>query len=175
MVLRHYPYVVFEESGYSYLIDFAASGYFEVLLVLATTLGLSNSVVLLDEPVLNLHPSKQRELYRFLSDQAGKQGNQLLIVTHSSTFATVDDLSKAIRFDQSAGESRSRRLEAAEPWQSAQTVKELDRMPRLLEALFARAVVLVEGGAEAAALPIWFEKCPGRDGSPGERWTCSWT
>jgi hypothetical protein len=163
MVLRHYPYIVFEESGYSYLIDFAASGYFEVLLVLATTLGPSNCVVLLDEPVLNLHPSKQRELYTFLTTRAAELKNQLLIVTHSATFASVDDLGHAIRFDRSAGQSHCRRLESSDSRQAAQTAKELERTPRLLESLFCRAVVLVEGGAEAAALPIWFAKCPGGD------------
>jgi hypothetical protein len=161
VVLRHYPYIVFEESGYSFLLEFAASGYFEVLLVLATSIGPSKFVVLLDEPVLNLHPSKQRELYRFLSDRAAELGNQLLIVTHSSTFASVDDLGKAIRFERSGGGSCFRRLQTSDPRQAAQTSKELERTPRLLEALFCRTAILVEGGAEAAALPIWFEKCPG--------------
>jgi AAA domain, putative AbiEii toxin, Type IV TA system/AAA ATPase domain len=167
LVLRHFPYILFEESGYSFLMDFAASGFFEVLLVLTTSIGPSNCVVLLDEPVLNLHPSKQRELYRFLSERASGLGNQLLIVTHSSTFASVDDLSKAIRFDRASGEAKGRRLQSGNARQTAQTVKELERMPRLLEALFSRGVILVEGGAEASALPIWFEKCQGGEGLSG--------
>lgn len=159
--VRRYPHIVFEEEGYSFLIDFAASGYFEVLLVLATSMGPSESVVLLDEPVLNLHPSKQRELYAFLTKQADALRNQLLIVTHSGSLVSPDDLARAVRMEREGGVSRMRRLESHDTWQTAQTVKELDRSPRLLESLFSRGVVLVEGGAEAAALPIWFEKCPG--------------
>lgn len=166
-VLRHFPYIVFEEADYSYLAQFAASGFLEVLLVLTTTIGPEGFVVLLDEPVLNLHPSKQRELYRFLSREAAKLNNQLLIVTHSNSFVTPEDLAKAIRFDRSGGQSRVRRLASEEPRQNAQTIKELERTPRLLDALFARGVVLVEGGAEAAALPIWFERCKGGELLPG--------
>lgn len=158
---KHYPYIVFEEEGYSFLVDFGAAGFFEVLLVLAATMGPTHSVVLLDEPVMNLHPSKQRELYEFLKSDARDRSNQLFIVTHSTNFVSVEDLAKALRFTRGTTGPVVRRLQYEGTWEEAQAHKDLDRTPRLLDALFARKVILVEGGGEAAALPLWFAKCAG--------------
>ncbi len=141
--------------------DFAAAGLCEILEVLFYVCGPTESVILLDEPALNLHPSKQRELYSALRRIAAAASNQLVIVTHSSSFVAPADLIQAFRFTKSADGTFVHRLQFADDKQRAQALKDAERYPRVLDALFAKGVILLEGYQEEAGLPIWFSKCEG--------------
>ncbi len=60
-------------------IDSMGAGLGEVLYLLSVTIGLRESVLLLDEPSLNLHPLMMKRLMRKLSEY----GNQTAVITHS--------------------------------------------------------------------------------------------
>lgn len=98
------------------------------------------SVIAIDEPELHLHPTSQRTVADLLSGA----GNQKLIVTHSPYVLHRFEPSEVIALDRSGGchqigSAKLSRVEKARAhWWS----------PRLLEALTARFVILVEGAAD---------------------------
>jgi len=153
--------VVVSEGDFSYPADFAAAGMCEILQVLCAACGPTSSVLLLDEPALNLHPNKQRELYSALVTDARANSNQIFIVTHSSSFVSPRDMTRALRLTVQEGRTRVHRLGLADAREDAQMMKDVERYPRFLDALFAKGVVLLEGYQEEAGLPPWFLKCEG--------------
>lgn len=98
------------------------------------------NVLAIDEPELHLHPTSQRTAADLLSGE----GNQKLIVTHSPYVLHRFEPSEVIAVDRlgkchQIGETKLSRVEKVRAhWWS----------PRLLEALTARFVVLVEGDAD---------------------------
>ncbi len=155
-----YPRLVMRSGNFEFPIEAEAAGNLEVLLVLYSTAGITDSVALLDEPALNLHPSKQRTLYSFLREAASTNRNQFFIVTHSTTFVAPDDLVSAVRVIPSVSGSTLRRLQYRSASERARAKREGQFNHELLSGLFADRALIFEGHDEAAALPIWFEKCP---------------
>ncbi|WP_256984128.1 ATP-dependent nuclease [Rhodococcus sp. 05-2256-B1] len=98
------------------------------------------NVLAIDEPEIHLHPTSQRTAADLLSGN----GNQKIIVTHSPYILHRFEPSEVIAVDRDGichqvKESRLSRVEKVRAhWWS----------PRLLEALTARFVVLVEGTAD---------------------------
>lgn len=98
------------------------------------------NVLAIDEPELHLHPTSQRTA----SDLLSGPGNQKIIVTHSPYVLHRFEPSEVVAIDRNGvchqvGDSALSRVEKARAqWWS----------PRILEALTARVVVLVEGDAD---------------------------
>lgn len=98
------------------------------------------NVIAIDEPELHLHPTSQRTVADLLSGE----GNQKIIVTHSPYILHRFEPSEVISVDRHGkchqiGTTKLSRVEKARAhWWS----------PRILEALTARFVVLVEGVAD---------------------------
>lgn len=157
---RLFPRIIVRKQSFEFPIELEAAGFIEVLLVLYATVGVTDSVVLLDEPALNLHPTKQRELYAFLKEHAESRHNQLFVVTHSTTFVAPADLVTAVRVMPGDRGSRLRRIRYAKKYERERARKEGLLRPEVLNALFAERVILFEGHDEAAAFPDWFERCP---------------
>ena len=72
--------VVNEESREEFQLADAGSGVAESLYLLTLALGSGDSVILLDEPSLNMHPGLARAV---LSGIRNAGGNQIMIATHS--------------------------------------------------------------------------------------------
>lgn len=98
------------------------------------------NVLTIDEPELHLHPTSQRTVADLLSED----GNQKIIVTHSPYILHRFDPSEVIAVDRhgqchQVGNSKLSKIERVRAqWWS----------PRLLEALTARFVIVVEGDAD---------------------------
>ncbi|RLP09502.1 ATP-dependent nuclease [Propionibacterium australiense] len=98
------------------------------------------NVLAIDEPELHLHPTSQRTAADLLSEG----GNQKIIVTHSPYVLHRFEPSEVIAVDRhgkchQVGDEKLSKVEKARAhWWS----------PRLLEALTARFVILVEGDAD---------------------------
>lgn len=98
------------------------------------------NVLAIDEPELHLHPTSQRTAADLLSGE----GNQKIIVTHSPNILHRFEPSEVISVDRHGkchqiGTAKLSRIEKARAhWWS----------PRILEALTARFVILVEGVAD---------------------------
>ena len=74
----------------------SAAGVFELLVLLTILIGQEHKVLLLDEPALNLHPTKQVQLRKILEKSASS--NQILIVTHSPLLVSMDLVDHTWRF-----------------------------------------------------------------------------
>ncbi|MDG6898649.1 MAG: AAA family ATPase [Nitrososphaerota archaeon] len=150
--------IVVTTDGFSVPIEFGAAGLFDLLVVLFAVIGPRDRVILLDEPAMNLHPTKQRRLLQeFL--RAVDSGNQAIVVTHSPYLVSTRHLPSVTRL-QIHGSSTAvhrfagkGRLDRVEKW--------MERDPNLVASLFAEKVVLVEGSDEDAALPEWLMKYHG--------------
>ena len=108
------------------------------------------NVLAIDEPELHLHPTSQRTVADLLSGD----GNQKIIVTHSPYILHRFEPSEVVAVDRHGkcrqiGEAKLSRVEKVRAhWWS----------PRLLEALTARFVVLVEGDADRVIVQAVAEK-----------------
>lgn len=71
----------------SFALENTGSGLTEILYILAACYGTKNSVILLDEPTVNLHPTMMKVLMRYLK---GQTDNQFLIITHSASLVEYE-------------------------------------------------------------------------------------
>lgn len=132
----------------------AGAGVRESIYLLALVLGSRDSVVLLDEPSINMHPSLAREI---LGKILGARKNQILVTTHSPaivSFVAFENPSKILYVRKTNFSS---------------TVHALDEVPELPETargrlryaidpgiFFAKCVVLVEGESDKSLMTgIW--------------------
>lgn len=108
------------------------------------------NVLAIDEPELHLHPTSQRTAADLLSGT----GNQKIIVTHSPYVLHRFEPSEVIAVDR---HSQSRQIADA-------TLSKVEKVrahwwsPRLLEALTARFVIVVEGDADRVIVDAVAEK-----------------
>jgi len=58
------------------------AGLAEIIYLLSASYGMKNSVILLDEPSVNLHPSLMKSLMRYIGRSENQ--NQFIIITHSA-------------------------------------------------------------------------------------------
>ncbi len=76
--------VLLKSKDISYSEAFAGSGEFAaVMLVMRILSAPDNSLILLDEPEVSLHPSAQEALFKFLMHAAKKKKHQIVFATHS--------------------------------------------------------------------------------------------
>ena len=179
LIKLQYPRIYLREraGGREIPIDVAGQGHRELLSLLTALIGRPGSVVFLDEPASNMHPTL---LYQFLMDLLGHGEcsrelgrDQVIVVTHSPAVAKLfmeadvgaskknpageglPDLSdlSIIRVHRGRdGASVIRRLTPDERQGGKEEfLKAIGRIvdPRVL---FARGVVLVEGPADRAFL-----------------------
>lgn len=98
------------------------------------------NVLAIDEPEIHLHPTSQRTVAELLSGH----GNQKIIVTHSPYILHRFEPSEVIAVDR-RGECKQIKNEKLS---KVEKIRAHWWSPRLLEALTARFVVLVEGDAD---------------------------
>ncbi|PHK94062.1 hypothetical protein CR162_14935 [Pseudoroseomonas rhizosphaerae] len=132
-----------------------------------------DAVFAVEEPEIYLHPHAQRSLALLFREMAD-QGAQILYSTHSAAFVSPENFDEIAVVERCLDEdnegmlcTRMRRLSAAHLMASpeASTGTEALLRERLrhacgqehAEAFFGRAVILVEGPTERAALPIFAE------------------
>lgn len=149
--------VLVEHGGRDLPIEHAGAGFWEALLLSAALPQSAGRVAVLDEPARNLHPTLQR---RLLAEMRRAPG-QFIMTTHSPYLVTIQDasdLAGITRLDLHDGATRACRFAAAAEPGSARLLKALGESADARALLFARGVVLVEGGTELGALPEWFGK-----------------
>ncbi|MGH3220868.1 MAG: AAA family ATPase [Streptosporangiaceae bacterium] len=150
---------VIDYRGHDLAVDFAGSGIWEALLLSATLPASAGRVAVLDEPARNLHPTLQR---RLLTEMQGACG-QFILTTHSPYLVPTgggQNAARIVRFGIEQEATRPRRLPTSSGLDSARLRKALGESADARGLLFARGVVLVEGGTELGALPEWFSKSP---------------
>jgi len=148
--------VLIQHNDHDLPVEFAGAGIWEALLLSAVLPESAGVVAVLDEPARNLHPTMQR---RLLTEMRGAAG-QFIMATHSPYLVSLQedrDLAGIVRFGISNDVTRARRIATGRP-DIARLRKALGESADARALLFARGVVLVEGGTELGALPEWFAK-----------------
>lgn len=148
---------VVDHHGHDLAIDFAGAGIWEALLLSATLPESAGLVAVLDEPARNLHPTLQR---RLLTEMRRAPG-QFILTTHSPYLVSTGehrDLAGIVRFDMAHAVTRPCRLIAGGEPDTTRLRKALSESDDARALLFARGVVLVEGGTELGPLPERFGK-----------------
>ena len=138
--------VVNEESREEFQLADAGSGVAESLYLLALALGSGDSVILLDEPSLNMHPGLARAV---LSSIRSAGGNQIMIATHSP------EIVRFMAFENSAGIFHVRKSRSSSTVNAlyGETLVRLVGETQLRYAVdpgifFARCAVLVDGDSD---------------------------
>lgn len=149
--------VLVEHGDRDLPIEYEGAGVWEALLLSAVLPQSAGRVAVLDEPARNLHPTLQRRLLAEIRRAPG----QFIVTTHSPYLVGIQDipdLTSITRLDVRHGATCARRFEAAAEPGNARLLKALGESADARALLFARGVVLVEGGTELGALPEWFGK-----------------
>jgi energy-coupling factor transporter ATP-binding protein EcfA2 len=149
--------VLIEHGNQDLEIEYAGAGFWEALLLSAALPQSAGRIAVLDEPARNLHPTLQRQLLGELRRAPG----QFIVTTHSPYLVAIQDesdLEATTRFYAREGATRARRFMAAADPGNVRLLKALGGSADARALLFARGVVLVEGGTELGALPEWFAK-----------------
>lgn len=82
--MKPHKTIMIKKEGMSYTEAFAGSGESRVILMVDEILDAkNNSLILLDEPEINLHPSAIIRLKCFLLRQILEKGHQIVLTTHS--------------------------------------------------------------------------------------------
>ncbi|WP_286786265.1 MULTISPECIES: ATP-dependent nuclease [Pseudomonas] len=78
-----YVDVTIERQGIKLPIDAAGTGFLQTVQILAYTAKYKPKLLLLDEPDSHIHPDRQRQLIRLLSELAEQDDFQVIVATHS--------------------------------------------------------------------------------------------
>ncbi|EIJ65598.1 hypothetical protein BD31_I1567 [Candidatus Nitrosopumilus salaria BD31] len=127
------------------------SGIRETLFILSKCIGHTDGIVLMDEPALNLHPLQIQTLMRRIiaiqSDQSND--NQIMIITHSPTLASIEMLStvnEIIRVERISDISTVNQPSREDREWIQQNMATFHLMKP--DILFAKCVILVEGQSD---------------------------
>jgi len=137
-----------------FLIDYAGSGFLEILNILRAVIGNKDCIIVLDEPAAHLHPSKQLDLLNKIKSEAMGNNNQLMIITHSPYFISSDNIKNVIRFQIEDGQTK---IYKPQEFKDPKLSRIFDN-PRFKSALFSNGVILAEGISEALSLPYFLKK-----------------
>ncbi|SRR6266566_939862 len=149
-------------------LEVSGAGIAEALFLSAVLAGSTGQVVLLDEPALNLHPTMQTILLNALQalvQQPAGEKSQFLVNTHTPALVPSDAIECVSRFTLGNGQTIRQALKVGRgdhvgAGQISQNdlvkIRQLLRgNPAARALLFGRAVLLIEGSTELAALPVW--------------------
>ncbi|WP_428325928.1 AAA family ATPase [Nitrosopumilus sp.] len=81
------PTIMIEDKNLKrqFAVDNMGAGILESIYLLTLSYGIENSVILLDEPAVNLHPSLMKSIIKHLQTE---NSNQFIIITHSPELAS---------------------------------------------------------------------------------------
>ena len=144
--------VVVDEGLSEHLpLDQVGAGVRNVIYLLAAVHGTTNSIVMLDEPGINLHPAMLQAVMKGIDVQ--KSNNQIFIVTHSPDLLRYEIIRKdanIICVRNADGQSKICQVETS-PSQKKRDPRGIGHQIEP-EVFFAKRVVLVEGKSDLSLL-----------------------
>lgn len=151
-VVTPFPQIMFADPSLSGSVTAGqiGAGALQVLYLLTAVHGVKDSVVLLDEPGINLHPA----MLETIMNKVGPDGSQILIITHSTDLLShelFDKNSDAVYVNKTGGESRALGLDGTtDEWWKAE--RKLLKHQIDVRVFFSDLAVLVEGPADQSVL-----------------------
>jgi hypothetical protein len=134
-------------------IDRAGSGIWETLFLATLLHQEPGSVVFLDEPAVNMHPTLQRKVLTQFSAL-----NQVVITTHSPYLVpsgNTEDLDRVMRLHRSGGATKLGRVSSGAKTITSRS-NQIHAQPETRSILFSSGVLLVEGDTDVGAFQTWF-------------------
>ena len=143
-----------DELEEQFPIEDAGAGVRESIYLLALALGSGDSVLLLDEPSINMHPSLAREI---LGQIFSSEKSQILVTTHSPaivSFVAFENPSKILYVRKTGLSSTVATYDEA--LELSETERNLLRYTVDPGIFFAKCVVLVEGESDKSLMMgVW--------------------
>ena len=133
-------------------LDRVGAGARGVLHLLASVYGAKDSVVMLDEPGINLHPTMLQEVVDSMDER--DSGNQILVITHSPDLLRCEMGRDAhvVHVGNAGGQSRI----CQDAYKTIRHKKKPRETGHIIDpaVFFAKRVILVEGESDRALLEI---------------------
>ncbi|MFD7679197.1 AAA family ATPase [Streptomyces sp. NPDC060187] len=145
--------VLVGEGGQDRSIQFAGAGIQETLFLATLIAGAPGSVIVLDEPAVNLHPTMQRRLARQLAEIHG------VVITHSPDLvpcSRIEDLDRLVRLTPRSDGTHVAKLPGENRARLGEWLQKLN-LSDVRALLFASAVILCEGATDLGALGWWWQ------------------
>lgn len=149
------PYLVFQKNEIVFKHNQVGFGVLEVLLLLTISRTQKNSIVLMDEPTLHLHPVQTRLTFDEILENIEKSESQLFVISHSTILpyakflASKKDEIVYVRMNEKYTSISQPSLEKRKELMKKIPKLEYDLNP---EIFFGRSVILFEGDAELGLL-----------------------
>lgn len=146
---REDPYLLIESRNSYYSEKRFSSGELALLRLISGLQNLEqNSLVLLDEAELALHPEAQRRLLEFLKAHAATNDLIILVATHSTTLIANESANRIIMLK----EAHSGRIEVVHPCYPAEAMESVD----VFDSILGDFLILVE---DEMAQEAWRAMC----------------
>lgn len=135
-----------EKQGIKFNVGNASSGEREILTYLFAIyfLNVKNTLIIIDEPELHLHPKWQQNLMSIFENLVSETGNQFLIATHSTVFVSPKTIKYITRVYSENQESIIHQIDESNLPDSKHLIKIVNSNNNE-KIFFADFVVLVEG------------------------------
>ncbi len=150
--------VTLTKQGSSFLVGAASSGERELLTYLFAiyALNVRDSLIIVDEPELHLHPRWQTSLFNLFVKLAKSTGNQFVLATHSPTFISPESIQYVSRVFIKDQKSDIIRLNSAD-LPNAKHLFAVVNSQNNEKIFFTEKVVLVEGLSDRIVFEKLFE------------------
>lgn len=112
-----------------------------------TLLDIKETLVIVDEPELHLHPVSQRRMLNLFLRLTEETGNQFILATHSPLFVTPESINYVARVSSVEGESRIATVNAEQIPRGKHAFQIINAQNNE-KIFFADKVVLVEGPSD---------------------------
>lgn len=107
-------------------------------------IGCKDGLVIIDEPELNLHIQKQKELLAYLQEVQKANNFQLIIITHSSAFVNPHTVNKLFRVFKNGNSSEVRKITGTGSTSETKTLQMITATNNE-KVFFSDFVIFVEG------------------------------
>lgn len=153
----HEIIICFVKNGLVIPVHMAAAGMLETLYLLTVVIAPIKKTILLDEPALNLHPNMQRKMLdTLISYSIRKNGNQVVLITHSPSMLEVDNIDTIHRLSPGKnGSTQIKNVREVMNTLGGSDKKQLTQWLRSVEIrslLFSRGIILVEGPSDKVVI-----------------------
>lgn len=139
--------VLDDNLGQQLTLDRVGSGIEETIYILTLAYGVENSVILLDEPTVNIHPTLMKTIFKELQNH---ELNQFLVITHSPELTNYELFEEKANLWYVRRSNNYSEVRTFDDKTSSWFDEKRYRLRHLIDSkiFFARCVILTEGESD---------------------------